>query len=50
MIKKTLSKLREKAKLQYEKTILSLIEENPQMKILDLGCNDGEWTLKIAKK
>jgi ubiquinone/menaquinone biosynthesis C-methylase UbiE len=40
----------EQAKLQYENIILSLTEINPEGKILDLGCNDGVWTLKIAKK
>jgi ubiquinone/menaquinone biosynthesis C-methylase UbiE len=33
-----------------EKNILKMLRYNPEAKILDLGCDDGEWTLKIAKK
>lgn len=33
-----------------EKNILSLLEEDKNAKLLDLGCDTGEWTLKIAKK
>ncbi len=47
--KKT-KQLYESAKFQYESIILSLLEINPGSIMLDLGCNDGEWTLKIAEK
>ena len=32
------------------KSILDLIEVDTKAKIIDLGCADGEFTLKIAKK
>lgn len=30
--------------------ILILLEANPKAKLLDLGCNDGKWTIKLAQK
>ncbi len=35
---------------QSEKTLLSFIEKNPNVRLLDLGCGDGKLTVKIAKK
>jgi len=32
-----------------QKMILSLIEKNPKAKILDIGCNDGNFTLKARE-
>ena len=37
----------------YEKNldnILSVVEVNSRAKFLDLGCDDGIWTLKVARK
>jgi 2-polyprenyl-3-methyl-5-hydroxy-6-metoxy-1,4-benzoquinol methylase len=34
----------------FEGSILKLLEENPQAKLLDLGCNQGEFTLRVGKK
>lgn len=33
-----------------EKNILSLLEKNKAARLLDLGCDDGKWTRKLAKK
>ena len=33
-----------------ERNILNLIEENSNSKIVDLGCDEGSWTLKVAEK
>lgn len=33
-----------------KKSILELVEANPEAKLLDLGCNDGIFTTEIAKK
>lgn len=30
--------------------ILKLLDINPNAKLLDLGCDNGEWTLKLANK
>lgn len=35
---------------QNKKNILNLMEKNSKAKFLDLGCDDGNWTLSIAKK
>lgn len=35
---------------EYERATLSLLEENPKARLLDLGCRDGLFTLKIAKR
>lgn len=32
------------------KRFLELLESNPEAKVLDLGCGDGSFTLKIAQK
>ena len=33
-----------------KRTILDLLEPDPEAKVLDLGCDDGLWTLEIGKK
>lgn len=33
-----------------EKNILDFLDKNEGAKILDLGCNDGSWTLCLAQK
>jgi SAM-dependent methyltransferase len=33
-----------------EENILFVLEEDKDARLLDLGCDTGEWTLKIAKK
>ena len=32
----------------HEKNMLSLLEKNSNHKLLDVGCDNGEWTLKVA--
>lgn len=34
----------------YKKIILSMLEVDPRARLLDLGCDDGVWTMKMAKK
>ena len=33
-----------------QKNILDLLEENKNCILLDLGCDDGTWTMQLAKK
>jgi 2-polyprenyl-3-methyl-5-hydroxy-6-metoxy-1,4-benzoquinol methylase len=49
-MKKFLNNLYTKAVLINKNNILSLIETNPYGSILDLGCDEGSWTLEVAKK
>ena len=39
----------EKADKLNKKNILSMLEKNSKNKLLDLGCDDGKWTLNLAK-
>jgi SAM-dependent methyltransferase len=50
MLKKYFIKLIENAIKQNETNILKLSESNSKCKMLDLGCDDGTWTEKIASK
>lgn len=47
--KTTLSKMWLSAMAMNKRNILDLLEHNPQHKVLDLGCDDGSWTIEIAK-
>ncbi len=38
------------AESSYKKGILSLVEHNPRGKMVDLGCDDGIWTMELSKK
>jgi SAM-dependent methyltransferase len=35
---------------EYRKDVLSLFTHDPEARLLDLGCGDGEFTLKVAEK
>ena len=35
---------------EYRRDVLSLFEPNPEAKLLDLGCGNGEFTLKVAER
>jgi ubiquinone/menaquinone biosynthesis C-methylase UbiE len=35
---------------EYRKDVLSLFEPHPDARLLDLGCGDGEFTLRVAEK
>lgn len=50
MLKFFLKKMFSNAMSLNKKNILNLLEEDKDAKILDLGCDDGLWTLKLAKK
>ena len=50
MVKKYLANTWNAAMKLNKRNILELIEEYPNQKILDLGCDDGSWTLEISKK
>ncbi|MFA5406137.1 MAG: class I SAM-dependent methyltransferase [Candidatus Nanoarchaeia archaeon] len=45
-----LKKMFEKAAELNKKNILLSLERNPRAKLLDLGCDDGDWSLVLAKK
>ena len=50
MLKKLFNNLWDNAYQGNNHNIISLLEHNPTAKFLDLGCNDGAWTNKCAKK
>jgi methionine biosynthesis protein MetW len=35
---------------EYRRDVLSLFDANPEARLLDIGCDDGEFTLKVAEK
>lgn len=35
---------------QHQKNLLLLHEKNKAAKLLDVGCDDGEWTMEVANK
>ena len=37
------------AEKKYKEKILDLIEPNKKGKMIDLGCDNGDWTIKLAK-
>lgn len=45
-----LAKQAEKSELECRRVELSLLEENPLAKLLDLGCGDGKLTLRAAER
>lgn len=50
MVKSIMTLLWAKSKKKNDTEILKLLSENPSGKILDLGCNDGAWTIRLGKK
>ena len=50
VIKKFLNGLYSNAVKDNLRNIHSLVEENNNAKFLDLGCDDGRWTLELSKK
>jgi len=48
--KKILRKMLFNAMNLNKSNILNLLERNGDAKLLDLGCDEGTWTLKVAKK
>lgn len=50
MLKRYLLSLIEKSYKQNSDNILDLLESQPHAKILDLGCDDGIWTKKLAER
>jgi len=49
-MKHIFAKMFDNAMALNKQNILSLLEKNPDAKLLDLGCDDGTWTLELAKK
>jgi len=49
MLKKILTNCYNSAARLNEKNILSLLEKNANARLVDLGCDDGKWTIQIAK-
>jgi SAM-dependent methyltransferase len=49
MVGNYITKIWGEAEKEYKEKILSLIEKNPQGTMVDLGCDDGEWTMKLAR-
>ncbi|MCB9790662.1 class I SAM-dependent methyltransferase [Candidatus Nomurabacteria bacterium] len=47
-MKPTLKKMFFNALELDKRNIIDLLEPNPSAKLLDLGCDDGEWTKKLA--
>lgn len=50
MIKKLFLLLWARAYEQNKLNILSLCEKNPKAFFLDLGCDDGAWSMEVAKR
>lgn len=50
MLTKYFNSIWDDAMDSYERGILSMIEANPLGRLLDLGCDDGNWTKELAKK
>lgn len=48
IFKKIFSKMFNKAMLLNRDNILKFLDHNKNSKLLDLGCDDGVWTLKLA--
>lgn len=50
MIKRYFRYLRSAASKMYQADILTLLEPNPDALMLDVGCDDGEWTECLLSK
>lgn len=48
-MKNILNKMHERATLLNERNIIELMEKKPNSLLLDLGCDDGQWTIKLAE-
>ena len=49
-MKKFLRRLYKNSANLRKKNILNFLEENSDAVFLDLGCDDGKWTMEMAKK
>jgi SAM-dependent methyltransferase len=50
-LKKWFHYLRNQAVVSYEKTILQFLPSSKEpLSLLDCGCNDGEWTLRLGER
>lgn len=49
-LRKKLIHLVDNAKNDNDKNILGLLEKNSNARLMDLGCDDGKWTLRLGEK
>lgn len=50
MLRKQLKKLGLEIRMENERAFLSLLEEDKEAKAMDMGCNDGGFTLRVGEK
>lgn len=50
MLKRYFRYLRSAASKMYQADILNLLEPNPDAFVLDVGCDDGEWTNRLLSR
>jgi len=50
MINKIFGNMFENSRKLNELNILDMLNYNPNKNILDLGCDNGEWTIKLSRK
>ncbi len=50
MLKKYFTYLRNRAVRIYEHDICNFLQPHPKAKLLDIGCDDGKWTMTLAHK
>lgn len=49
LLSRLFQNLQRETDVEYRRVILSLLERNPEAMLLDCGCGDGEFTLKVAR-
>lgn len=50
MIKKLFTKMHDRSMTLNKENILDLLDRNDKSVLLDLGCDDGKWTMKVASR
>jgi ubiquinone/menaquinone biosynthesis C-methylase UbiE len=49
LISNLFQNLQKQSDVEYRKIILSMLERNPEAKLLDCGCGNGDFTLRVAR-